>query len=480
KNYSQIINLFSEFLKISVTFFNNQEFQVEDLRKFSPLDETFLKEIDFNNLQLNFNHSSACINSALLIIKYLKITQKNEKISFNEINFFNPSNYLILDFSSQRNLELFQTILGAKKEGSLLWVLDHTITSMGGRLLRSFLERPLINKEQILLRQNAVKTLTESYSKVEKLRALFNKINDLERIAAKIEYAACNARDLLALKNSLEKLPQIKEELKNFEDLKLKELYLNLNPLEDIYQLIHKSIAENPPISLREGGLIKNNFNPDLDDLRNIKYQAKEWIAGLENQEKVKTGIKSLKIGFNQVFGYYIEITKPNLSLVPSTYIRKQTIANGERFINQELKDYEAQVLGAEEKIKNLEYEIFTQIREEIFKDLFKIRKTAKTLAYLDVFLNFAHLAANNNYIQPIINEEEKIIIKNGRHPVAEKILKENFIPNDINLNEEENLLIITGPNMAGNHGSNGFFCSRGIFSNWNSGPYFYQSGSFG
>lgn len=388
-------------------------------------------------------------SASSFILEYLKDVRKTKTLNLHSLKIYTPENYLVLDSATQRNLELTQTILKQEKEGSLLWIMDKTKTAMGARLLRKYLLRPLTDKEEIIKRLDRVEIFTKNISCMENLRKLLEEIYDLERITAKIEYKTVNARDLLALKNSLKYLPEILGIIKQYEKV-LGNLCSSFDTLRDQARILEASIHECPPLTIKEGNIIKDGYSPELDELRNIKFNAKKWIAQMENKEREETKIKSLKIKYNSVFGYYIEITKTNLHLVPEHYIRKQTVANGERFINQQLKEYEAKILGAEEKIKNLEYNLFCQIREQISNDSQKLKEVAKILAEIDFFTNLAYIALNNNYIRPEISDLYEIKIQGGRHPVVENALGGRFISNDTCLDKDQFLLTITGPNMAG------------------------------
>ena len=359
---------------------------------------------------------------------------------------------MTIDMNTRRNLELVKSLRDGSKMGTLIWVLDQTLTAMGGRLLKSWIVQPLLQKEKIEERLDAVENLLTNIIMRKELRDNFKKIYDLERLMSKISYGTANARDLVALKNSLKVLPILKETLSSCQSTLLLKLKNNLDTLEDIHDLIEVSIHNNPPVSVKDGGIIKKGYNEELDELRLISKEGKNLIASLEDKERQETGIKSLRIGFNRVFGYYIEVTKSNLSLVPDRYTRKQTLVNCERYITAELKEFETKILGAEEKIKLLEYDLFTLIREKISSHIERIQKTAKILAKLDVLASFAEVSYMNNYIKPKITNNDEIIIKNSRHPVVELVLEEElFVPNDIHLDCNENqMVIITGPNMAG------------------------------
>lgn len=416
---------------------------------------TYDKPVDYKNLgnyAKNLSQYSDALKQAVsVILNYLKDTQKTAQLNLAEITPYGRQDYMMLDNVTLRNLEITKTMLTGEKEGSLLWVTDKTCTSMGARLLRNIIERPLLDIEKIMERQNAVKEIISKYALVDEFKTLFNQIYDLERILSKIEYNTAGARDLLALRNSAGVFPKIKEELNNFTSPLLDGLRKKFDTLDDLHKILAESIAENPPLSVREGGIIKQGYNAQLDELRQIKGNSKKLIADLQEEERNRTGIKSLKVGFNHIFGYYIEITKSNLSAVPPDYIRKQTLANCERFFNEKLKEYESTILGAEEKIKNLEFELFNKIRSTVAESAGRIKESAKIIAYLDALISFAYIAVNNNYVCPEITDDGNLTIKDGRHPVIEKSGVTSFTPNDLYLDNNQNkILIITGPNMAG------------------------------
>ena len=360
---------------------------------------------------------------------------------------------MTIDLSSRRNLELTENLREKSKKGSLLWVLDKTETSMGSRMLRRWIEEPLVNKEKITLRLNAVEELFNDLSLNDSLKEALHDIYDIERILGKISNKNANAKDLIALKTSIGKIPNVKGIIENCTSSLLKNYHHNLDDLRDIYDLLEKSIKEDPSLTLKDGDLIKDGFNGEIDELRLAKTNGKDWISSLENREREFTGIKSLKVGFNKVFGYYIEISKANYSSIPEgRYIRKQTLANAERFITPELKEIEEKLLGASEKLCSLEYDIFLDIRNEVENHIDRLKTTAKIIAELDCISNLAFVALENDFIKPEINEDGETKIENGRHPVVEKVIpKGEFIPNDTIINKDDNqLLIITGPNMAG------------------------------
>lgn len=387
------------------------------------------------------------------LVKYILDTQKISLTNINDIEVYSLVDFMTIDLSSRRNLELTENLREKSKKGSLLWVLDKTETSMGSRMLRRWIEEPLVNKEKITLRLNAVEELFNDLSLNDSLKEALHDIYDIERILGKISNKNANAKDLIALKTSIGKIPNVKGIIENCTSSLLKNYHHNLDDLRDIYDLLEKSIKEDPSLTLKDGDLIKDGFNGEIDELRLAKTNGKDWISSLENREREFTGIKSLKVGFNKVFGYYIEISKANYSSIPEgRYIRKQTLANAERFITSELKEIEEKLLGASEKLCSLEYDIFLDIRNEVENHIDRLKTTAKIIAELDCISNLAFVALENDFIKPEINEDGETKIENGRHPVVEKVIpKGEFIPNDTIINKDDNqLLIITGPNMAG------------------------------
>ena len=402
-----------------------------------------MQEIDNKNLMV------PAINA---LITYLTETQKTNLDHINTIKIYNITQYMSLDINARRNLELTEKMRDKSKKGTLLWVLDKTSTSMGGRLLRRWINDPLIDVKEINKRLDSVKELKNSIILKGDIIESLKKVYDIERLAGKIAYGNANGRDLISLKNSVKQLPEVKEILSKTESGMLKELYEELDVLEDVYELIEKSIVEEPPISVKEGGIIKLGYDPEIDQLKKATTEGKTWIVQLEAKEREATGIKGLKVGFNKVFGYFIEVTKSNLSMVPDRYIRKQTLTNAERYVTEELKNLENQILGAEEKVVNLEYKAFTDVREAIEKQIQRIQKTSNIVATLDVLTSFATVAEDMNYVKPVVDNDGIIDIKDGRHPVIEKMSQAGeFVPNDTYLDKSSNrLAIITGPNMAG------------------------------
>ena len=386
------------------------------------------------------------------LIKYIEETQKTKLEHINKITIYTITKYMSLDINARRNLELTEKLRDKSKKGTLLWVLDKTATSMGGRLLRRWISDPLIDVAEINNRLDAVQELKDDIMLRGELTSSLKGVYDIERLAGKISYGNANARDLNSLKSSASKLPEIKKLIENSKSGMLKELYNELDSLEDIYSLIDKAIVEEPPISVTEGGVIKMGYDPEIDELKTAMTDGKTWLVQLEAREREDTGIKGLKVGYNKVFGYYIEVTKSYLSMVPDRYIRKQTLTGGERYITEELKELETKVLGAEEKVVNLEYQAFTKIREQIKSQIQRLQKSAMAVSKLDVLSSFAQVAEDLNYCMPQVDNSGVIDIKDGRHPVIEKMLPSGaFVANDTYLDKDGNRLsIITGPNMAG------------------------------
>lgn len=401
--------------------------------------------------QSALNTLPAALDAAGGLLTYLKDTQKCDLLQINQVQLYSPGHYMILDSITRRNLELTSSMRDGSRWGTLLWVLDHTVTAMGGRLIRSWIERPLLNLEVINDRLDALEEAIENIFFRHELKELLSSIYDLERLTARVAYGSLHARDLVALKNSLAVLPALKKLLSNNRTKLWLEISEAINCQEDLQILLENSIIENPPISIHEGGIIKQGYNPEVDRLRTASQDGKKWLADLETLEKKRTGIKSLKIGFNKVFGYYIEVTRSNLNLIPEDYIRKQTLANAERFITPELKELEEKILGAEDRLVQLEYQLFIELREQVAFTIPTLQKTAHALAIADCLFSLAESAFRNNYIRPQISEKGSIIIRDSRHPVLECILNAGeFVANDISLGEENSLIILTGPNMAG------------------------------
>ena len=397
------------------------------------------------------DYNSGTIGAGALL-RYLYDTQKNSLSHLTGITGYTTGKYMLLDSSSRRNLELCETLREKQKRGSLLWVLDKTKTAMGARTLRSYIEQPLIDKEEIVKRLDAVAELKDSAITREELREYLAPVYDLERLISRITYQSANPRDLIAFKSSLKMLPHIKCILGDLSSPLLKQLHDELDSLEELCALIEVAIEEEPPLAMKEGGIIKAGYHEDVDKLRNAKTEGKTWLAEVEEEEREKTGIKNLRIKYNKVFGYYLEVTNSYKDLVPDYYMRKQTLTNAERYITPRLKELEDMILGAEDKLYALEYELYCEVRERIASEVVRIQKTAKAIAQLDVFASMAYVAERNNFVRPNINEKGVIDIKNGRHPVVEKMIpNEMFIANDTYLDDKKNRIsIITGPNMAG------------------------------
>ena len=432
---------FNDETELLLQMYNVVSDKSKDGKKISNKEQ--MQEIDNKNLM------APAINA---LITYLTETQKTNLEHINTIKIYNITQYMSLDIIARRNLELTEKMRDKSKKGTLLWVLDKTSTSMGGRLLRRWINDPLIDVKEINKRLDSVKELKNSIILKGDIIESLKKVYDIERLAGKIAYGNANGRDLISLKNSVKQLPEVKEILSKTESGMLRELYEELDVLEDVYELIEKSIVEEPPMSVKEGGIIKLGYDPEIDQLKKATTEGKTWIVQLEAKEREATGIKGLKVGFNKVFGYFIEVTKSNLSMVPDRYIRKQTLTNAERYVTEELKNLENQILGAEEKVINLEYKAFTDVRESIEKQIQRIQKTSNIVATLDVLTSFATVAEDMNYVKPVVDNEGIIDIKDGRHPVIEKMSQAGeFVPNDTYLDKSSNrLAIITGPNMAG------------------------------
>ena len=452
---SMMANCLDEMNKIKERFENVY------ITKFN--DKFFSEEL--NNINLRFNvvdnnerkienlaEKKLALSSINALVQYIEDTQKTSLDHINKITIYNLSKYMALDINARRNLEITEKMRDKSKKGTLLWVLDKTSTSMGGRLLRRWLNDPLVDVDEINRRLNAVKELKDDIILRGEVIENLKKVYDIERLAGKMAYGNANARDMVTLKNSLFKLPEVKKILKNCKSDLLKGLYEKLDELQDIYQLIEKSIVEDPPMTIKDGGIIKLGYDEEIDKLKTAQTEGKTWLVQLEAEEKEKTGIKNLKIGFNKVFGYFIEVTKSYLDQVPDRFIRKQTLTNAERYITEDLKNLENQILGAEEKVINLEYNAFVEIREEISKNVTRLQTTSEVISSLDVLTSFAQVAEDFNYCMPVVDSSGTIDIKNGRHPVIEKILGEGvFVENDTFLDKGDNRLsIITGPNMAG------------------------------
>lgn len=436
-------------------FFNMKSSMTKLDDKFD--DETIHNTFDIideqGNLIKNISDRYLAVNAIGILLKYVEETQKIKPENLNKIVLYEVVKYMALDINSRRNLELTERLKDKSKKGTLLWVLDKTETSMGGRLIRRWINDPLVNVDDINARLDAVEEIKNDLLLSDRIVESLKSIYDIERLAGKISYGTVNARDLISLKNSIMQLPDLKETIKNVNSEFLKNIDSELDILSDIYELIEASIVEEPPLTVKEGGLIKKGYKPEIDELIEATTNGKQWLANVEIREKELTGIKNLKIGYNKIFGYYIEVSKSNVKDIPEDrYIRKQTLTTGERYITEELKKMENEILGAKEKIIALEYDEFVNIRNEIQSNAKRIQRTASAISKLDVIQGLANVANELNYCKPEIMDDDVIDIKNGRHPVVEKIIPYgDFVQNDSLLNASENRLnIITGPNMAG------------------------------
>ena len=428
----------------------------EDEEKFSEETEEIYMQYalsdDKGNIIKDLEKRPFAVAAINGLIKYIEDTQKTKLEHINKITIYTITKYMSLDINARRNLELTEKMRDKSKKGTLLWVLDKTATSMGGRLLRRWISDPLIDVKEINNRLEAVKEFKDDIILRGELSSSLKGVYDIERLAGKISYGSANARDLNSLKSSASKLPEIKNMLANANSGMLRKIYDDLDTLDDIFQLIDKAIVDEPPILITEGGIIKMGYSPEIDELKTAMIDGKTWLVQLEAREREKTGIKGLKVGYNKVFGYYLEVTKSYLSQVPDRYIRKQTLTGGERYITEELKELESKVLGAEEKVVALEYKAFSEIREHIKSQIQRLQKSAMAVSQLDVLCSFAQVAEDFNYCMPEVDDSGIVDIKDGRHPVIEKMLPSGaFVANDTYLDKDSNRVsIITGPNMAG------------------------------
>lgn len=438
---------------------------VETLQKQKHMTLTPFSLFEFNEqeirqqLQKQFPQFEEVCNSQLLqkvltlLFGYLKQTQKRFLHHLTRLHRYDPHQYMVLDEAARKNLELYQTLEEGKKKGSFLWLLDQTATAMGGRLLKRWIDKPLLSCQMIEWRQNVVEAFLSDLIFLDELKNELKKVYDLERLAARVAFGSANARDLHSLKSSLAAIPQIRNRLLEHPSKHLKEWAQTIDLLTDLYQKVQQAIVDDPPISIKEGGVIRTGYHPELDRLKEIQRQGKQWIAELEQRERKETGIKSLKVGYNRVFGYYIEVTKSNLRHLPEgRYIRKQTLANSERFITPELKEKEQQILHASEKTIEMEYQLFTELREAVAKEVPRLQRLAEKIAQLDALHAFALVAEKYQYVRPTVHKGDKLEIKEGRHPVVEAVLEEGqFTANDVHLSgDNQQILLITGPNMAG------------------------------
>ncbi len=441
------INDFKERLGITVSSMSGQYFDDDTCKR------TILDHFEVASLSaLSLDSYSIGISAAGGLLLYLLETQKTSLAHINTIKPYETNDYMFLDRATRRNLELTETLREKNKRGSLLWVLDKTKTAMGARMLRSFVEQPLINSKEINKRLDAVEEFVNNMISREEIREYLSPVYDLERLITKVSYKSINPRDMIALKTSLSMLPHIKYVIGTMNCALFKKYYSELDTLDDIFTLIDNAIIEEPSLSMREGNIIKDGFSEEVDRLRHAKLDGKKWLAKLEEDERQNTGIKNLKIKYNRVFGYYFEVTNSYKELVPDTWIRKQTLTNAERYMTNELKELEDTILGAEDRLYSLEYDLYQELRDQIYAQMHRIQNTAKIIAHIDVFASLAASSEQNHYVRPKINERGKIDIKEGRHPVIEKIATDYlFVANDTHLDCKDNrVAIITGPNMAG------------------------------
>ena len=457
-NFSKILNELGRVEPAEIVVNNEMfgnKFEVDSIsQKFKTYitareEENKVSEIDG---MVALAHIPYAEDATKLLLGYIKDTQKIELKHINKIEAYTSSNYMILDNIARKNLELTETLREKNKKGSLLWVLDKTSTSMGGRNLRRWIEKPLMDVNEINDRLEAVQELKDNVFLRSDLIENLKKVYDIERLAGKVSYGTVTARDMISLKNSLQQLPAIKELIGNVQSGLIKDLYSRLDTLFDIADLIDRAIIEEPPLSVKEGGIIKPTYDEEVNRLRTASTEGKTWVVNLEAKEREETGIRTLKVGYNKVFGYYIEVSKSFVNMVPDRFIRKQTLTNGERYITDELKEIESTILGAQDKVMNLEYEIFTKIRDEISGQIERLQTSSNVVAILDTLCSMAEVADSSGYVKPVVDNSNDIEIKDGRHPVVEKLIPAgSFVPNDTFLDtSEDRVNIITGPNMAG------------------------------
>ena len=456
-NYTKLLNELSRFEPIEIVvnseLYNETNIITDIKNRFNTYISMRDKILDVDVSRPQILSKMPYANEATsLLLSYIKETQKIDLKHINNIEIYEINKYMVLDSTARKNLELIETLRDKNKKGSLLGTLDKTSTSMGGRLLRKWIEKPLMSIEDIHDRLNGVKELKDAVMTRGEIRDVLKKVYDIERLTGKVAYGTINARDLISLKNSLMQLPELKHLIETADSNIIKTLYKQMDLLEDVSKLIDDAIIDDPPMLIKEGGIIKSSYDEDVNRLRTASTEGKSWVLALETKEKEATGIKNLKVGYNKVFGYYIEVSKGNVSLVPDRYIRKQTLTNGERYITDELKEIESTILGAQDKVVNLEYEIFIKIRDQIAGQIRRLQQTSNSVATLDVLASLAEAADANGYVMPDVDNSEDIIIKDGRHPVVESLIPAgSFVPNDTTLNtDEDRVNIITGPNMAG------------------------------
>lgn len=447
-DFQQVADFIKTRLGTKVQLLDDEKFDFEECTNL--ILETLKKE-EISSLSLGSSRAVVCALGA--VIDYLKTVQKKDEIETPaDIDYFDNEEYMKLDMSARRNLELTKSMMTGDKKHSLLWVIDKTKTAMGKRMIRNWIERPLMSVSLISKRQNAVGELFDRPEMRDKVRSALIGISDIERLMTRIAYSTANAKELKSLQATLEKLPEIKTLVSDASTSLLKEINSNIDLLTDVKELIETAISDEPPFTVREGGMIKDGYNAEIDELKSIINDGASIIASIEARQREETGIPKLKVGYNRVFGYYIEVTNSYKDMVPDTYIRKQTLTNCERYITQELKDLEGKILGAKDRVIALEYEVFCKVRNEVSAEVVRIQKTAKALAMLDTLASLAEVAVTNNYVCPHINNNGVIDIKDGRHPVVEALMNGGvFVPNNTSLNKDDNrCMIITGPNMAG------------------------------
>lgn len=455
-SFDEVLNELSVLSAKEVVVASN--FDGELQKKMRERDVLAISFEDNSSLEMNYAHLLEDLNQDKLkqttarLFNYLYRSQKRSLDHLQPVTTYQIHHYMKIDYYSKRNLELTETIRSKGKKGSLLWLLDETMTAMGGRMLKTWIDRPLINQAEIEHRQAIVEVLMNHYFERQELREKLKEVYDLERLAGRVAFGNVNARDLVQLKRSLMQVPFLKQILQGMKNEQVEKIAGLLDPCEEVTDLLEQAIVENPPLSLKEGNIIRDGYNAQLDQYRDASRNGKTWIASLEREEREKTGIKSLKVGYNRVFGYYIEITRANLHLLEEgQYERKQTLSNAERFITPDLKEKEALILQAEEKCGELEYELFTEIREVVKEQIPRLQALAKTISELDVLQCFAMVSEERHYVKPQFSTERRVAVKDGRHPVVEKVLNaQEYVPNDCHMDSDREVLLITGPNMSG------------------------------
>ena len=444
-DYNLITNYLSQSKTAMITTVNEDNFEYDQCLKLIE------SQFGVNLIKEGLIEHKLGICAAGAILNYLQETQKRTLQQLTAPKVYFSNQYLKIDSYSRRNLELTRSIKDNTRWGTLIWVLDFTSTAMGGRLLKNWLEQPLVNVDEINRRLDAVEELSQNLLLRKRIKELLKVVYDLERLASKVSFGTANARDMLALNKSFVILPQIKLALSNCKTELLVQLEQNMDEMKDLMEVLSRAIADQPPVSVRDGGIIRDNYHPEVDRLREASRNGKDWLARIESEEREKTGIKTIKVGFNKVFGYYLEVTKSNLNLVPEDYIRRQTLVNAERFITPRLKEYEELITGAEDRLTQLEYELFVDLRQKVGAEVARIQQLANKLAVLDVLISLAEAAQNYHYVRPLVNNSSNIVIHEGRHPVVERVMGAgDFVPNETKLDQQQRLILLTGPNMAG------------------------------